>query len=222
VRALALLVLAGCGRFGFDTTVDDDAGGGRDGEGLPPCFVETFDQLDSTMWRETEPTTSVDVSAVNGRLQMIPTPMLDEYNGVASRDVIDFTNTSFEIEVVQTLAGTSVETALEVAFTTQTRFIITNDRGMLRFIDTESQNSSMVAYDAAEHRFWAMRHEPSTDSIRFQTSRDGVQWTNDRIVGPVPTGTVTLTLYVGQYQGGNAAPGMGVFDNLRILRGTCR
>ncbi len=222
MRALALLVLVGCGRFGFDTTVEADAGGDRDGDALPPCFVETFDQLDSTFWRETEPTTSVDVTVANGRLQMTPTPLVNEYNGVASRDVIDFTDASFEIEVVQTLAGDSVETAMEIAFTLQTRFIITNDRGMLRFIDTQTQNNSMVPYDGIEHRFWAARHESSTDSIRFQTSRDGVQWTNDRILGPVPTGSVTLDLYVGQYQGGNAAPGMGVFDNLRILRGTCR
>jgi hypothetical protein len=221
VRALALMVLAGCGRFGFDTTVERDAAGGRDDDGAPPCFVETFDSFDTTRWRETNPDASVSVGVSNGRLQMTPTPMVDEYNGVATVDKIDFTDTRFEIEIVQALAGTGVETAIEVEYTSQSRFIVTDDRGILRFIDTLTQNGSMVPYDATEHRFWSVEHVSQTSSIRFQTSRDGVQWTNDRIMSTSQTGAITLHLYVGQYQGGNPAPGAGLFDNVRIVRAGC-
>jgi hypothetical protein len=216
VRLLALVVIAGCGRIDFDIGAQGDADSGD-----PPCLVDTFDTLDPTRWRETDPATSIVVAVANGRLEITPAPLVNEYNSVASIEPIDFVDAAFEVEVLQVTDPPMSETAIEIEYTAQTRFIISVDTDQLQYLESNTTNQLRRPYDPVTDRFWRVRHEAAAAQIRFQTSADRLQWSNDYTIATPLTGSVTFYFYAGQFQGGNASPGTAAFDNFRIVRAGC-
>src|SRR5690606_8767231 len=45
-----------------------------------------------------------------------------------------------------------------------------------------STSKTSVRYDAVAHRFWRIRHDAGTDTIRFETSANGAIWTSLRSI----------------------------------------
>jgi hypothetical protein len=65
-------------------------------------------------------------------------------------------------------------------------------------------------------RFWRFRHDASADSIAFETSADGAVWiTKWTVKRTFPLTAVRMELSAGTSEL-IAAPGVAIFDNLRL------
>jgi hypothetical protein len=96
--------------------------------------------------------------------------------------------------------------------------MISVEGGQLRFeqVMGGSRTSVVIAYNAAQHRFWRIRHDPTSDSIVFETSSDGQTWTVQRTVArQLVITAMRAEISAGTWQA-LTAPGMAVFDNFRL------
>ena len=220
MRRLALLVIAGCGRLGFEPgTLTPDA---NDGDVLDPsCFVEPFDNLDTARWRTSFPPNAVTVAVANGRLELTPAPLVNEYNGLSNRNRIDLTDAAIEVELVQTTNQSNTETSLEIELTQASRYIIAATDGRLKFIERGAGNEVDRVLDTTAHRFWRMRHDAAAARVTLQTSSDRTQWSSGASFGAPATAASYVYLYAGQFGAGNPSPGTGMFDNVRVVTPNC-
>jgi hypothetical protein len=121
------------------------------------------------------------------------------------------------VEVLQATAGSS-DTNLALCVDSRNFYMISVESGQLRFeqVLSGSRSTVSVAFDVAQQRFWRIRHEPSNDSIIFETSSDGQTWTLRRTV----TRQLQITSLRAEISAGTwealSAPGMAVFDNFRL------
>ena len=90
--------------------------------------------------------------------------------------------------------------------------------GVLTFIQNAVglREQATVAYNPTEHRHWRFKHDKAGDSLRYETSPDGVIWTSQRTTGrKVPVTLMTPELSAGTTVS-TAAPGVAAFDNFAV------
>ena len=75
-----------------------------------------------------------------------------------------------------------------------------------------------IPYDPAQHRWWRIRHDESSNLIYWETSPDSVTWTEHmRWTPTIKLTTVMLEMSAGSWD--VDAYGTAVFDNLRFAAG---
>jgi hypothetical protein len=207
--SISLVVLAGCGRIGFDAARTEDASSPADVafDALAGCTTYTFDTLPPAL--EQFGSGSI---MVNGQLRCdLPGPA-GEAAGVRTAGYLDFTGARTSIEVIQLPSSTA--TFNGPGWHTDTEsvhlFIIS---GMLR-LETGMGVQVTDTYNPVQHR-WLQIFDDGGALIRAATSPDGVTW---NLFGG--TGRFALDaawLDVGSDAAANlAGPDTGVFDNLEI------
>jgi len=88
------------------------------------------------------------------------------------------------------------------------------------------RNLFTSAYNSVSHRFWRIRHEPSTGNVVFETASD-----NPDVVGSwvaryserwdtasVPLSSIVFELKAGTWQVEAAAPGTVIFDTFKAAK----
>lgn len=83
----------------------------------------------------------------------------------------------------------------------------------LRFERTTPAVSSTITYDPVLHHHWRIRHEPSDNTFRYETSADGLTWTQrESFAVTFDIGAVRLEIVAGTSDT-VATPGVAQFDN---------
>jgi hypothetical protein len=96
--------------------------------------------------------------------------------------------------------------------------MISVENGQLRFeqVMGGSRTSTVIAYNASQHRFWRIRHDATADAIVFETSSDGQTWTVQRTSArQLAITAMRAEISAGTWQA-MSAPGMAVFDNFKL------
>jgi hypothetical protein len=163
---------------------------------------------------------SIPVLERNQRLEISPRANVsgDHYNGYVSVAGWNLTNARASVEVIQAATGGSTNTQLALCLDSQNFYMTSVEAGQLRFeqVVNGSRSTSSINYNATQHRFWRIRHEPSTDSIIFETSSDGQSWTIRRTVArQLSISSLRAEISAGTWEA-ISSPGIALFDNFKL------
>ena len=221
-----LVVLSGCDAvFNLDhahpPTITDAT------DAPPPCFVETFDDgtIDPARWDVLSPgNATVAISEETGGVVARITPGTVAYNGLYSKTTFDMVGGAVDVRVTPAYTGGFVETIFTLHVTSTTHFLISVGASNfnMRATINNTPMPMLIAFDAAQMKFWRFEHDANADTITTQTSADRITWT-DRMTVAVdyqPTAAV-VELVAGAYHSGLPAATMARWENLRVTSPAC-
>lgn len=194
----------------------------------PPFLTDDFNDnaRDAGKWflgGLNRPNSSFDPQVVvaerNQRLEIVPRANQSEqhYNGYVSTARWNLTNGSASVEVVQVAtSGASTVFAIGTDSESWYRFIVEDGRIYFQRDEDRGGGGTSLPYDAAAHRFWRFRHNPSANQILFETSSNGTNWNVARTVArDNPISAVRVELSAGTFNP-VSAPGTAIFDNFKL------
>jgi hypothetical protein len=224
--ALCVVLLAGCGRLGFERAPldgwrDAASDGDKTVDAASACLTEDFSAalLDPLTWAtyENVPTS---LSTTSGELVLqLGTVSTPAYAGILSRTG-DHTGTTLDLEITEApIKFPGAEAALKLRTASNDFYLLHITNGRLAWEQQllgVSVDSGFVAFDLILQRHWRMQHDASLNLVRFLTSPDGVGWTLLReTMVVVPVTNVLVEVNAGTYAS-IASPGRARFDNLVI------
>lgn len=163
----------------------------------------------------------VGVSQKNGRLEIAPLAGVNgkHYNGYFSTSTWNLTDAQATVEIVQAPATkASMTFALAMDSDNWYGFVIEN--GTLYFQSKVKgvKSPKSTPYNASQHRFWRLRHDPATRLLLWETSPDKDTWTIRNAESPqVPLTNLYVTLSAGSYRA-VSQPGTAAFANFQLTR----
>lgn len=226
--SVALVVLAGCGRIGFD--VDDGEAGGTGGEvgtsdestangdggtggtGLCPHTFCAFDGANPCSCWGTPVTSFATIGESGGSLQITPAPNQMGAQGACVRENVPFGAGGIIVEVSQVVTGTAGFTAVRLGDGPDS-FQIAVEANRLVMKLGSAQGATV--YNPAQMRFWRLR-PLGTTSVKVQTSADGETWRDHISVGRATASLYTIQLIGGTPGGPETAPGRAVFESVSV------
>ncbi|HKQ53664.1 MAG TPA: LamG-like jellyroll fold domain-containing protein [Pyrinomonadaceae bacterium] len=194
--------------------------------GMPkngPVFGDNFNDnaLDWSKWGVNDAASATTVREQNQRLEIALQPSVAGYNGVTS-PAMSFVNRSAQVEVVQPLSqGGWVEQGLQLVRDGSNVYNLSIGAGSVAMDAWTNgvRDRALLNYNPAAHRFLRIRHDPAAQTVNFELSADGQNWTVGRTVAVTfPLTSMKLNLFAGAFGTGNATPGTAIFDNLRLDR----
>lgn len=181
---------------------------------------------DTAIWVTQSNTGSSDaaVTAVESAETLTLTPITStgtHYNGYRTVNSYNLTDGGMQVEVVQsTSLVTGVNTVLSLAVDASNWYSMFTDGTTLNFnARLGSANTTSVTYSATAMRWWQIRHVSTDNTIRWETSPDGLpgSWTERRrFANTVAVTAMRGGVEVGTYQS-VATPGQAIVDNLRLF-----
>lgn len=168
-------------------------------------------------------------SVVSGQLQLVPKTT---YNGnIISNQHFRLVFSSVVVQAVQVpnagvsnvvgsyLVAKSVHNSAGTDFM-QFRWENKSPNNLLYFDEVVGNvySTTSITYDATNHQWWRLRM--SANTLYWDTSPDGIVWTNQRskAVGAWDTSLVTVELWSGEAVA-ETSPGVAIFDNLNLPGG---
>jgi hypothetical protein len=77
---------------------------------------------------------------------------------------------------------------------------------------------TVIPFNAVTHRYWRIRHDAGTNTIKFETSPDVTNWTTRKTVNVGFSLTaLKFNLYAGAWGTGNSNPGAAKYDNFQLI-----
>jgi hypothetical protein len=175
---------------------------------------------DNSLAANWAPSTATGASQAEVNQQYEETPPSTPNTGIADiNDVTwrDVTGSSVAVEVKQVHVGANAETTLMLQQDGSNEVMMMVSDGVLTMRREIAAvfSEGTLTYDAVVHRWW--RISESGGNILWDTSPDGVIWTNRRSVA-VPGFETDVQIYLRTYvYAANAAPGKAVWDNLNVV-----
>lgn len=187
--------------------------------GLPPCFREPFDTLDTAVWQVTGA-----VSIASGQLVIPLAPNTVESRSVKTIASLDMTEGDVYVEVPKAINQTGyVSNGVRITVNTGTNSrysMVWGAGGFTATITDEGTDATMTSGFMPGDKLWRFSHRGGT--VTLYTSSSGASWTTQvsRSVSKQPT-TVTIELYAGAY-GNNADPGEAHYDRAEVITPACQ
>jgi hypothetical protein len=236
-RALVwLVVVSGCGRFGFgshdgvdashdDARLDDGASmsdtstiDARPCGGTTHTITENFDDnlYNAALWGNAYDDNLTTYAETGGRLVInLGANSANDWAGYMTSTGYQLANDRVFVEVPQISSpGTNTVLLLATSQTASNGPSIESEVGRLEFRKRAGgaiMDLADVTYNAVEHRWWQIRD--SNGRTYWELSRDGVSWT----IGYEEPSAANTTAFITLVAGTNSAiasPGSAVFDNL--------
>lgn len=176
---------------------------------------------DRTKWTQANAGV-VAINETNGQLLITATPSTagSNYGGYNSKtgNVYSLIGGSFTIEVPQvTNTATNALTQVNVTYDSS-NFIGFQQKGgtlyAFKVVAGVTTNVSTAAYNATNHRWWRIRESGGT--TYWDTSTDGLTWTNFTSTANPITLTIVKYAYFAGTLASIASPGAAIFDNVSI------
>jgi hypothetical protein len=172
--------------------------------------------LDATKWTNSD---TAYAQVRNQRLEISPPANAPYYVYVSAKNTVNLTNARAVVEVPQTtVVAYGPETSLSLVSGGDSLIVV---EGGGNFLFVQRVNGSdvlreYIPYNAAQQRFWGIRHDSATDSIIFESSSDGTNWITQKTTPrKIAITALTLNLTAGTYFA-VANPGTAVFDNISV------
>jgi hypothetical protein len=168
----------------------------------------------------TPPATAFDeqvtVAETGERLEITPRGAVAgrAYNGYVSASNWNLTDARATVEVVETTTNTG-QTVFTLALDANNWFRFLFESAKLNFQTKVggAETATTIPADAAQQRFWRLRHERTRDQVTFETSADGTNWVVRREVPrQFSLKSMTIELNAGTPFPA-ASPGRAVFDS---------
>jgi YD repeat-containing protein len=192
---------------------------------LPPGFPfsDNFDSnsLNSARWSVI--TSTGTVADVNQHLEITSNQTSPGSNAVRTVNTFDFTDRSVQIQVVnapsnqnygnpdtQLVLTPDLDSSRAIFFSMYADFNGPN----LRFF--QNGDYSFISYSSTDHQYWRLRHDPTNNTINFETSADGQLWTRRRSVTPAFPVTALYALLVHGTGATGSQQSRAIFDNFRV------
>jgi len=161
----------------------------------------------------------VTVNEVNG--QLVITPRAGQtglhYNGLISNRTYNLTQGIIFVEVVE-VTRSQADTTFAFGADNNNKVVMEVENGSLYMrllVSGSNVGATAIPYDTVSYRWWRIRHVASNDTIRFDTSPDGITWTQRHSIARgalnITAGKVNLSAGTWNSQ---SSPGRAVFDNL--------
>lgn len=187
-------------------------------------FYDNFDDnsIDSNLWAIGSFDGNDSAVTVNETgNQLVVTPRANQsglhYNGLISGRTYNFTQGIIFVEVVESTRN-QAHTRFMFGADSNNRILMYTESSRLYMslmIGGSSVGALSISYDSVAHRWWRIRHVASGDTIRFDTSPDGISWTQRHSISRgslnITTGKVNISAGTWNSQ---STPGRAVFDNL--------
>jgi len=192
------------------------------GSVVAPVFSDDFNDnaLDASKWTQVAPGSPVAVTEQGQRLQVTLAPGTAGYNGVYSTSTYNLTGKTAQVEVAQAVSQAGwCENFLKLELDAQNYFLMDVGGPDLLFRSRVSgiNNQTLIAYSAATHRHWRIRHDQSANTINFETSAEGSVWTTHKTVTPgFALTSLRFHLMAGAWGTGNSNPGAAKYDNFQL------
>ncbi|MDQ3920263.1 MAG: hypothetical protein M3348_17505 [Acidobacteriota bacterium] len=163
---------------------------------------------------------NVTVLEQNQRLEITPVANTSvwSHNGYVSSATYDFTGARASVQVPQVPTGGTAYAVFTAGIDSNNWYRITTTAGQIKFQDTVNgvKNSTILTYNATQHKFWRIRHNAATDTVDFLTSSDGKTWTTQRSVArQLSVTALHIELDAGTFEP-VSSPGTAIFDDLRF------
>jgi hypothetical protein len=153
--------------------------------------------------------------------QLVVTPSANQsglhYNGLISSRIYDLTRGIIFVEVVESTRN-QAHTRFTFGADANNRILMYTESSRLYMslmIGGSSVGTLSISYDRVAHRWWRIRNVMPGDTISFDTSPDGISWTQRHSIARgslnITTGKVNLSAGTWNSQ---STPGRAVFDNL--------
>jgi hypothetical protein len=209
------------------SVTDKDGGTVSVSSTITVSSVENYDNfndnsMDATKWYVAG-AAGMTVAEQEGQLRVTtPGGTAVGYDGYYARPYLNLTNARATVEVAQAAIGYGTDTYFVLVDkatggTTNVLFAVggANSLLMRETFNGSITSQTTITYDAAQHRFWRFRHDPAADTLNWETSGDGLQWT----VRHTSARRVALTkmqaqLYAGRYTTSTPST-VALFDNYR-------
>jgi hypothetical protein len=187
-------------------------------------FYDNFNDnsMDGSLWSQGSfagNDAGIVVSEADGHLAI--TPLTGQtglhYNGVTSSRAYDLTQGTIFVEVVESTRG-QADTTFAFGTDNNNKAIMETESGSLHMrlvVSGSNVGAVSVSYNGTVHRWWRIRHVASDNTIRFETSPDGITWTQRHSISRsslnISAGKVNLSAGTWNSQ---SDPGRALFDNL--------
>jgi len=220
------------GTVAFDTFVSSPASAPDETVLLSDTFSGST--WDSSAWSNTvisgtTQDTTVPLGVSSGRLQIGPLFQNTSgfhYNALSSVLAYDLTGGYAYVQVPTVPAsGGTADVMFAVVNDVDNYYRMYVEQGRLWLEEKRAgvKDGISVAYSAANHAFWRIRHDQAADSITFDVAADNAgspgDWTTLRTLarGQSITG-VRVELKAGTWEFETVAPGTPSFDNVKVAR----
>src|SRR6185503_1870853 len=161
----------------------------------------------------------VTVNEVNG--QLVITPRAGQtglhYNGLISNRTYNLTQGIIFVEVVE-VTRSQADTTFAFGADNNNKVVMEVENVSLNMrlvVGGSNVGAIAIPYDTVSHRWWRISHVAGNDTIRFDTSPDGIAWTQRHSIARgalnITAGKVNLSAGTWNSQ---SSPGRAVFDNL--------
>lgn len=217
----AWLLLAGCGRFAFDTTSSSDATTSDTASVDARVLTCTGDNFDTGVPVARWMTYAVGptLQAVGMEVRITLNANMNGYAGLDSKFAIDLTDGTAQIEVPMVVGTPNAENYFILNVDNMNYYGMHFDGGSMYYRRRTGGNDFVLneAYDAVAHRYWRFGHDVTKNEIVYATSPNATDWT-ERFRAPVtvPITALQAEVAAGEYAGGSPTPGEARFDNFQL------
>src|SRR5215217_330419 len=188
-----------------------------------PTFRDDFNDnsLDLGKWYVRTPASPATVSEQNQQLRITLPPSTATYNGIGSNALYDMRGGTAQVELVQAVSQAGwVENTLSLEGDGLNYLLINAGAGSILFRSSVggSFDQLIIPYDPVAHRYWRIRHNLNTNTLSFETSANGANWTSRKTVTAGFSMTaLRFVLIAGAWGTGNATPGAAIYNDFQYI-----
>jgi uncharacterized repeat protein (TIGR01451 family) len=193
----------------------------RDTVGMGQVAVFSRERAPTLKWTVVDSNSPATVSEESQQLGVTLPASTATYNGVASRDVFDMEGKTVQVEVAQPVSQAGwCENFIKVESDASNSYLIAVSAGSMVFRSTVDgvNDQTVIGYDQRAFPYWRIRHDRTANTVSFETSNNGTNWTTRKqVAAGFSLSAVRFYLYAGAWGTGNSRPGAARYDNFQLV-----
>src|ERR1044072_9159508 len=173
-------------------------------------LAENFDDnsLDNANWTLLNPGSATAVREISQQLQITLQPNTVGYFGVLSTPTFDLSDRTVQAEIVQPISQAGwTEQYFQIEKDSDNYYQISAGAGafVMDAVTAGVRDRTIVTFNQAEFRFWRFRHNTTGNTLSFETSSNGQNWTTRKTVTVgFPLDSMYITLQAGAFGAENS------------------
>lgn len=132
-----------------------------------------------------------------------------------------------QVEMAQPVSQAGwCENFIQVVLDANNYYLIDAGAGSMVFrsmVNGVNDQTVLPSYDPSAQHYWRIRHNPSINTVSFETSANGTTWMVHKTVS-ASFSLTALKFYImaGAWGTGNGSPGAAKYDNFQVVSSTAQ